>query len=79
MRKAYEFLDRLRCIGILRGYGIVMNLQWILGRYWYGQRVIPRARRYYGISFQTGLGVTHGDLTMWGRTYSYGRLTGYII
>ena len=46
---------------ILRGCGLVSNLQHILGGYWEGQTVVPRSWIYYGLVFKTGWGVTQGD------------------
>ena len=36
VRKAYESLDRGRCMEILRGYGLGPKLQRILQQYWDG-------------------------------------------
>ena len=36
-------------------------LQGLLQQYWDVQRVVPKARKYYGHPFGTGRGVTQGD------------------
>ena len=62
MKKSYDYLYRTRCMEILWVYGIGTNLQWILGRYWEEQRVVPWTRRCYELSFKTGRGLTKGGL-----------------
>ena len=32
--KAYDLLDRERCLELLRGYGMGPNLAWLLDNYW---------------------------------------------
>ena len=39
--KAYDSIDRGRCMEILRGYGLRPRLQQLLHCYWDGQRVVP--------------------------------------
>ena len=43
VQKAYDSLDIGRCMVILRGYGLVTKLQRLLQRYWYRQKVFPKA------------------------------------
>ena len=47
---------------ILRGYGLGINLQKLLQRYWDKQKVVPKAGKYFGRPFCTQRGVTQGDL-----------------
>ena len=62
MKKYYNSLDRTLCIEILWGCTLGVNLKCILVMYWDGQKVVPRAGRYYGRPFQMGRGVTKWDL-----------------
>ena len=43
------------------GYGLGVNLQWILERYWNNQTVVPWAGRYYCRPFKMERGVNQGD------------------
>ena len=62
VKKVYESLNRLLCMETLRGYGLNVDLQRLIKRYWDGWRVVPRSRRYYGQKIQTGKRVTQRDL-----------------
>ena len=53
--KAYNCLDRRRCMDILRGYSLGPNIQRLLKRYWDGQKVVPK----YGKCFWEA--VTYGE------------------
>ena len=61
VRKAYDSLDRGRCMEILRVYGLGYKLQRLLQQYWDGQRVVPKSGKYYGRPFRMGIGATQGD------------------
>ena len=59
--KAYDFLDRDRCLELLRGYWLGPNLGQLLKNYWRRQRIVPKVGKYLGTAFGTGIGVTQGD------------------
>ena len=58
--KAYDFMDRGRCLKILREYGLGTNLDQLLKNYWKQQRIFPKAGKCLGTAFDTGRGVTQG-------------------
>ena len=60
VRKAYDSLERGRCMEILKGYGLRTNLQRLLHRFWDDQAVVLKTGRYYGRPFRTERGVTQG-------------------
>ena len=62
VRKAYNSLYRVRCMEILREYGLGPRLQKSIQCYWDRQRVVTKAGNYYGRPFSTGRGVTQGEL-----------------
>ena len=45
---------------ILRGYGLGPKLQWLLQRYWDGQKVVPKAGKLFGRPLNTERGGTQG-------------------
>ena len=53
VRKAYESLDRGRCVKILQGCGLGPKLQRLLQRYWGEQKVVRKAGKFYGRPFST--------------------------
>ena len=61
MLKAYDSLDRGRCMEIIRGYGKVPKIQRLLHRYWYIQKVVPKAGNCFGHPFNAERVVTQGD------------------
>ena len=58
VRKAYNSLDQGRCMEIQCEYGLVPRLQQLLQRYLEGQRLVTKARKYYGRPISTERGVT---------------------
>ena len=60
--KAYNALDRSRCLEILEGYGVGPNARRLLTNYWRRLTMVARAGGYYGTEFGGKRGVTHGDL-----------------
>ena len=60
VRKSYEFLDRGRCMKILRVHDLGPHLQRILQRLLGVQSVIPKAGEFFGNTFGTEIGVTQG-------------------
>ena len=62
VQKLYNFLDRGRCMYILRGYGLGLKPQILLQRYWYEQSLVPKAGKLFGRLFKKEIEVTQGDL-----------------
>ena len=58
VRKAYDSLDRDRCLQLLSGYGMGTNLARLLDNYWKRQRIAPKVGKCLGTLFVTGRGVT---------------------
>ena len=46
---------------ILQGYGIGQNMACLIAHHWDNQRFVPKASRFLGMDFVTGIGVTQGD------------------
>jgi hypothetical protein len=61
LRKAYDALDRGRCIEILEGYGVGRRIVALLTNYWKKQRIVAKASGYHGDPFEATRGVTQGD------------------
>ena len=61
LHKAYDALDRSRCLDILEGYNVGPRARGILQTYWRRLMMVARAGGYYGIAFQGARGVTQGD------------------
>ena len=61
LNKAYDALDRSRCLDILKGYGVGPRSRWLLRKYWGKLKMVARAGGYYGESFKGARGVTQGD------------------
>ena len=61
LHKAYNALDRYRCLDILEGYGVVPGACWLLQTYWRRLTMVAREGGYYGTAFQGDRGVTQGD------------------
>ena len=51
LHKAYEALDRSRCLEILEVYGLGTQYCRILRTYWVRMRMVAKAGRYYGSAF----------------------------
>ena len=62
LTKAYDVLDRSRCLEILDGYGVGPNNRRLLTNYWRRLTMVARAGGYYGTAFRGERGVTQGDL-----------------
>ena len=60
--KAYDALDRSRCLEILEGYGIDPSASRFLTTYWRRLTMVSRAGGYYGEEFKGARGVMQGDL-----------------
>ena len=61
LHKAYDALDRFRCLGILEGYGVEHRKLLLLLQYWARLRMLERAGGYYGAPFHGKRGVTQGN------------------
>ena len=61
LRKAYDALERSRCLEILEGYGVGPNARILLTNYWRRLNMVARAGGYYGTAFGGERGVTQGD------------------
>ena len=61
VQKAYDSLDRERCLKLLRGYGLGLNLSRLLKSYWKRQRIVPKVGKCLGTEFGKGRGVTQGN------------------
>ena len=61
LTKAYDALDRSRCLGILEGYGVGPGARRLLQNYWRRLTMAARAGGYYGTAFKGKMGVTQGD------------------
>ena len=60
LTKAYNALDRSRCLEILVGYGVGPSARRLLTTYWRRLTIVARAGGYYGKSFKGERGVTQG-------------------
>ena len=61
LHKAYDVLDRSRCLEILEGYGVGPLSRRLLQTYWRRLTMVVRVGEYYGTAFQGERGVTQGD------------------
>ena len=52
LHKAYDALDRSRCLEILEGYGVGPQACRILRTYWRRLTMVARAGGYYGAAFK---------------------------
>ena len=60
LKKAFDSMDRERCIMILEGYGAGPRMIWLIWGYWGNAIMVCRASGNYGTSFKVGHGVTQG-------------------
>ena len=61
LTKAYDALDRSRCLEILVGYGVGPSARRLLTTYWRRLTIVARAGGYYGKAFKGERGVTLGE------------------
>ena len=61
LHKAYDALDRYRCLDILEGYSVGPRACWLLRTYLRRSSMVERAEGYYGEAFKGARGVTHVD------------------
>ena len=60
LKKAFDAMDRERCLEILRGYGVGPNMLRLINQFWSSAVMVCRASGNYGIAFKAGRGVTQG-------------------
>ena len=58
LHKAYDALDRYRCLEILEGYGVGPRAWRLLMTFWGKMTMVARAEGYYGDAFMGARGVT---------------------
>ena len=61
LHKAYDALDRSRCLEILEGYGVGPQARRLLQSYWRRLTMVARAGGYYRTAFKGGRGLTQGN------------------
>ena len=61
LHKAYDALDRSRCLEILEGYSVGRCSRRLLQTYWRRLTMVARAGGYYGTAFKGERGVTQVD------------------
>ena len=61
LHKAYDALDRSRCMEILEDYSVGLQSRRLLQTYWRRLMMVARAGGYYGTAFWGECGVTQGD------------------
>ena len=61
LTKAYDALDRSRCLGILEGYGVCPGARRLLRNYWRRLTMAERSGGYYGAVFKGEQGVMQGE------------------
>ena len=52
LHKAYNALDRSRCLEIMEGYGVGPKARNLIQTYWHRLTMVARARGYYGTAFR---------------------------
>jgi hypothetical protein len=60
LRKAYDALDRRRCLKILAGCGVGPNLLRLQKKFWDDAKMVCCAGGNYGLPFAAHRGVTQG-------------------
>jgi Reverse transcriptase (RNA-dependent DNA polymerase) len=62
LKKAYDTLDRLRTLEILRAYGVGPNICHFIEQTWEMDQMIPKQAGCFGTAFTTSRGVRQGDI-----------------
>ena len=60
LRKAFDTMDRTRCLKILRAYGVGPNMRRLIEAFWDHAVLTCRANGNYSRPFKAGRGVTQG-------------------
>ena len=61
LQKAYDALDRDRCLGILKAYGFGLRTIQLLSIYWGRLTMVTLADGYFGVTFKGYRGATQGN------------------
>ena len=61
LHKAYDALDRSRCLEILEGYRVVPRSRRLIKSYWEKMTMVARLGGYYRETFKGARGVTQGE------------------
>ncbi len=61
LKKAFNTMDRERCLLILEGYSAGPNMVWLICNFWRDATMVCQASGNYGGPFCAGRGVTQGD------------------
>jgi hypothetical protein len=60
LKKAFDAMDRERCLLLLEGHGAGPNMRRLIHHFWDEATNVCRASGYYGTPFKAGRGVTQG-------------------
>jgi hypothetical protein len=60
LKKAFDAMDRERCLLVLEGYGAGPNMWRLIRHFWDEAQMVCRASGNYGVPFKAGRGVTQG-------------------
>ncbi len=60
LKKAFNIMDRERCLLNLEGYGAGPNMVWLIHNFWWDTTMVCRTLGNYGGPFCAGGGVTQG-------------------
>jgi hypothetical protein len=60
LKKAFDAMDREKCLLILEGYGAGPNMVWLIRNFWRDAAMVCCALGNYGGPFRAGQGVTQG-------------------
>jgi hypothetical protein len=60
LKKAFDSMDRDRCLLVLEGYGAGPNMRRLIRHFWENTQMVCRASGNYGVPFKAARGVTQG-------------------
>jgi hypothetical protein len=60
LKKAFNSMDRERCLLILGGYGVGPKMIRLIQNFWENAKMVCQASVNYGTPFQAGRGITQG-------------------
>ena len=60
LRKAFDAMDRDRCLEILKNYGVGPNILRLIRKFWLKAKLVCRVNGRYGRGFKQSRGVTQG-------------------
>ncbi len=64
LKKAFNFMDRDRCLLVVEGYRAGPNMRWLIPHFWENAQMVCRTSGNYGVPCKAGQGVTQsGPLT----------------